>query len=135
MPGRYALLLWKSPVVWLLVIVVLALPLMADFNSRLAYSRSLAAEEASLQRQLAAEQARHAALLEFQAYVRSDAYVEHWARLARMGKEGEVAVVPAPQNQNRLTPPTPVVALPPNDAASEWQVLLFGAASAPEKSP
>jgi len=135
MLSRYALNVWKSPVLWLLVVVILALPLLADFNARLAYSRELAAEEARLQRQITAERDRHAALLEFQTYVRSDAYVEHWARLARMGKAGEVAVVPAPQNQNRLTPAVAPVARPPNEAGGEWDALLFGAAPAPARNP
>jgi len=132
MPGRYALLLWKSPVMWLLVIGLLSVPLLADFNTRLAYSRALAVEAAELQQQIAQERERHEALLAFQAYVQSDAYVEHWARLARLAKNGEVAVVPAPQSQNRLTPPVVSAAPAPNDVASEWAVLLFGMAPTPK---
>lgn len=129
MPGRYALLLWKSPMMWLLVIGLLSMPLLADFNSRLAYSRALAVEAAELQHQIALERERHEALLEFRAYVQSDAYVAHWARLARLAKDGEVMVVPAPQSENRLTPPMVNVASAPNDVASEWAVLLFGLAA------
>lgn len=132
MPGRYALLLWKSPVMWLLVMGLLSVPLLADFNARLAYSRALAVEAADLQHQIALEHERHEALLGFQSYVQSDAYVEHWARLARLAKDGEVAVVPAPQSENRLTPPVVNVAPAPNDVASEWAVMLFGRAATPK---
>ncbi len=119
--------IWKSPRFWLIVIIIFAIPLLADFNTRLTYIRQMGAEAAELSRQIAAEKARHDALLALQAYVRSDEYVEHWARLARMAKPGETAIVPSvagntPPLVNATPAPTPA----PNEPRSEWAMLFLG---------
>ena len=103
----------------------MALPLLADFNVRLAYNRQLAAEEAKLQQQIAAEQLRQAALHELEPYVKSDAYVEDWARRARLTKSGEVPVVPVPTELDRKSEVTPPTARMTNDIQSEWWLVLF----------
>jgi cell division protein FtsB len=120
---------WKSPLLWLLVVLVLALPLLADFNARLAYSRQLAVEEANLNKQIAAEKAEHDKLLNLQTYVKSDAYVEHWARLARMAKPGEVPIVPVPNAANRAPHTETIKSQAANDIPSEWYAVFFGVAS------
>ncbi len=117
---------WRSPLLWLLIVGLLALPVLADFNARLAYSRQLAAEEADLNRQIIAEKSKHDDLLQQQEYVTSDAYVEHWARLARMAKSGEVPVVPVPMNMNPAPRSEANSAATANDIASEWWALFFG---------
>jgi folylpolyglutamate synthase/dihydropteroate synthase len=117
---------WKSPLMWLLVVFLLALPLLADFNARLAYSRQLATEEANLSQQIATEKTKHDQLLKLQAYVKSDAYVEHWARMSRMAKPGEVPVVLVPIDgahaPHAAVGPTPTT----NDTSSEWWTVFFG---------
>ncbi|HEY4723537.1 MAG TPA: hypothetical protein VII92_16905 [Anaerolineae bacterium] len=116
-----------SPVLWLFLLIVLSLPLLAEFNSRLALSRDLAAEEDSLNNQIGVEKTQQAALLALQKYIQSDEYVEHWARLARLAKPGEVVVVPVSADQpgtSSVNPaPSPQV---PNDTLSEWWTALFG---------
>ena len=126
MRGQQWWQIWRSSYFWLGVVAVLALPLMADFNVRLAYSRQLTAEEAKLQQQIAVEQSRQTALRELDQYVKSEAYVEHWARLARLTKSGEVPVVPVPMELDRkseVTPPT--TRTTGNDIQSEWWLMLF----------
>ncbi len=112
---------------WLVALVLVAMPLAVEFNSRLAVSRQLFEEEARLQREIEREQARRASLKTFEAFARSDAYVEWWARTqARMVKPGEVAVVPQ----------TPADAAQPGavrgagrvvrDIPGEWWAAFFG---------
>jgi hypothetical protein len=92
---------------------------------RLAYSRQLTAEEAQLQQQIVDEQARQAALKELELYVKSDAYVEHWARMARLTKPGEVPVVPVPMELDRKVESNQSATRKANDIHSEWWLVLF----------
>ena len=117
--------IWKSPYFWLIAVTLLALPLLADFNVRLAYSRQLTAEEAQIQQQILQERARQTALKELEQYVKSDAYVEHWARMARLTKAGEVSVVPVPMELDRQAKSAPLATQPANDIQSEWWLVLF----------
>ena len=123
--------IWKSPYFWLVAVALLALPLLADFNVRLAYSRQLTAEEAQLQQQISDEQARQTALKELAQYVKSDAYVEHWARMARLTKPGEVPVVPVPSELDHKGDTAQSAARPANDIRSEWWLVLFDRTSSP----
>jgi hypothetical protein len=123
--------IWKSPYFWLIAVALLALPLLADFNVRLAYSRQLTAEEAQLQQQIIDEQARQAALKELEQYVKSDAYVEHWARMARLTKSGEVPVVPVPMELDRKAEIAPSTARKVNEIHSEWWLVLFDRTPSP----
>jgi hypothetical protein len=122
---------WRSSYFWLGVVVVLALPLMADFTVRLSYSRQLTAEEAKLQQQITAEQLRQTALHELEQHVKSDAYVEDWARRARLTKSGEVPVVPVPTEPDRKSEVTPPTARTTNDIQSEWWLVLFDRTPSP----
>ncbi len=127
MTGDSRLQIWKSPRFWLIVIIIFAIPLLADFNARLTYIRQMGAEAAELSRQIATEKTRHDALLALQEYVRSNEYVEHWARLARMTKPGETAVVPSVAgNTPPLVSSTPAPTAAPNDPRSEWTALFLG---------
>ena len=127
MAGDSRLQIWKSPRFWLIVIIIFAIPLLADFNTRLIYIRQMGAEAAELSRQIAVEKARRDALLALQEYVRSNEYVEHWARLARMARPGETAVVPSVTgNTPPLVSATPAPAPAPNEPRSEWMALFLG---------
>jgi cell division protein FtsB len=64
------------------------------FGQQLALARQMRMEEKQLEQTVAAEQMRHDELVARLEYVRSDEYVEHWARVeAKMARPGEVAVV------------------------------------------
>ena len=114
---------------WLAALAVLALPLLAEFNSRLVVTRQLFEEEARLAHEIEVEQARAAFLQSYAQYARSDAYVEWWARVrARMVKPGEVAVVP--QSPAARTDAIAAVATDrlPRDTAIEWWAVFFASA-------
>jgi cell division protein FtsB len=64
------------------------------FGQQLMLARQMRSEESNLERLVAAEQARHEELAAQLEYVRSDEYVEHWARAeAKMARAGEIAVI------------------------------------------
>ena len=120
---RVALL--SSRWVWLLVVALVATPLVVEFVSRLSISRQLIEEEARLKHEIEIEQARAEALQSFEMRVRSDAYVEWWARVeARMVRPGEVSVAPiAPDD--RVTPFHSESVPTGRDYPSEWWAAFF----------
>jgi len=119
--------LWKSPRFWMLVLVIFAIPLLADFNARLGYIRQMTAEAAALQDKIEQEQARHGALLSLRDYAQSNEFVEHWARQAGMARAGETVIKPSPVGTAPpLTSTTSAPALAASDPRSEWAVLFFG---------
>jgi len=64
------------------------------FARQLVLAQQMQAEDGRLEQAVAAEQARHDELIAQLEYVRSDEYVEHWARgEAKMARPGEVAVI------------------------------------------
>ena len=119
--------IWKSPRFWLLIVVIFAVPLLADFNTRLTYIRQMTAAAADLSKQIDEEAARRTALLALQEYVHSNAFVEHWARQARLARTDETVIVPFETSAG--TPRTSTAPVPtpvPNDPASEWAALFLG---------
>jgi cell division protein FtsB len=119
--------LWKSPRVWLLVLVIFAVPLLADFNARLGYIRQMTAEAAALQEKINQEKARHGALLSLRDYAQSNEFVEHWARQAGMARAGETVIKPSPIDAAPpITNTVPVPTLAPSDPRGEWAVLFLG---------
>jgi hypothetical protein len=119
--------IWKSPRFWLLIVIVFAVPLMADFNARLAYIRQMNAESAKLAEQIVQEQARHHQLLALHDYVQTTEFVEHWARQAGLARSNETVISPspidaAPSLTNTVNVPPPK----PNDPRSEWLALFLG---------
>ena len=119
--------IWKSPRFWLLVIVVFAIPLLADFNTRLVYVRQMTAESAGLTEQIDQEKARRTELLALRDYVQSNDFVEHWARQASLARSGETVIKPSPVESapaitNTASLPPPI----PNDPHNEWVALFFG---------
>ena len=65
------------------------------FGRQLALARQMREEQIRLEQAVAAEEACHKALVTRLQYVKSDEYVERWAREeAGMAKPGEVVVVP-----------------------------------------
>ena len=119
--------LWKSPRFWLLVLVIFAIPLLADFNARLGYIRQMTAEATALQEKIDREQARHGALLSLRDYAQSNEFVEHWARQAGMARAGETVIKPSPiEAAPPITSTAAVPTLAPSDPRSEWAALFFG---------
>ena len=77
-----------------IITVMIVGGLVWGFGQQLALARQMRAEEIRLEQMVAAEQAHHDDLVEQLEYVRSDEYVEHWARAERkMARPGEVAVI------------------------------------------
>ena len=119
--------LWKSPYFWLLVLVVFAIPLLADFNARLGYIRQMTAEAAALQQKIDQEQAHHEALLSLRDYTQSNEFVEHWARQAGMARPGETVIKPSPlDTAPPITNTTSAATSVPGDPGSEWAALFLG---------
>ncbi len=119
--------LWKSPYFWLLVLVVFAIPLLADFNARLGYIRQMTAEAATLQQKIDQEKAHHQALLSLRDYAQSNEFVEHWARQAGMARAGEIVIKPSPLDAAPPITNTTSIATPaPSDPKSEWTALFLG---------
>ena len=118
---------WKSPRFWLLVVVVFAIPLLADFNARLGYVRQMTAESAGLSEQIDREKALQTELMALRDFVQSNDFVEHWARQAGLSRSGETVIKPsaveaAPIITRTTGLPTPV----PNDPRNEWVALFLG---------
>ncbi len=119
--------LWKSPYLWLMVLVVFAVPLLADFNARLGYIRQMTAEAATLQQKIDQETAHHTALLSLQSYVQSNEFVEHWARQAGMARPGETVIKPsAVDSAPPMTTTTSIATPAPGDPRAEWAALFLG---------
>jgi hypothetical protein len=119
--------LWKSPRFWLLVLVIFAVPLLADFNARLGYIRQMTAEAAALQDKFDEEQARHGALLSLRDYAQSNEFVEHWARQAGMARVGETVIKPSPlESAPSITNTAVVSTLVAADPRNEWVALFLG---------
>jgi hypothetical protein len=120
--------LWKSPYLWLAVLVVFAVPLLADFNARLGYIRQMTAEATRLQEKIDQELARQQALLSLRDYTQSNEFVEHWARQAGMARAGEFVIKPSPLNAAPpLTNTAPIATPVPGNPQSEWAALFLGA--------
>ena len=79
-----------------IVVVVAIVGVIAwGLAQQLTLANEMRAEESRLEQAVAAKQARNDDIRRQLAYVKSDEYVERWARVeARMVKPGEVAVVP-----------------------------------------
>jgi cell division protein FtsB len=109
------------------VLVVFAVPLLADFNSRLGYIRQMTAEAATLQQKIDQEKAHQQALLSLQDYTQTNEFVEHWARQAGMARAGETVIKPSPMDSAPPITNTAAIVTPaPGDPKSEWAALFLG---------
>jgi cell division protein FtsB len=108
-----------------LVVALVAL-LAINFNSRLSVIQQMRQDEVRLKQSVSAEESRQASLNSLRAYVASDAYVEHWARVeARMIKPGEVAIVPRASAVSQSTQTVLAPARPLATISDEWWSLFF----------
>ncbi len=116
------------------VVVAVALTIVGalvwGFGQQLALARQMRAEEMRLEQAVMAEQDHHDDLNAHLEYVKSDQYVEHWARAkVKMGKPGEVVVVPPADPGEELAvdaQPTPVLESKVQPFWVEWWELFFG---------
>jgi hypothetical protein len=119
--------IWKSPRFWLLIVVAFAIPLLADFNTRLAYVRQMTAESADLMQQINQEQTLQTELLALRDSVQSNDFVEHWARQAGLARPGETVIKPSPiESAPAITRATTLPSPVPNDPRNEWAALFLG---------
>ena len=118
---------------WAIAVTVIAAVLLAlGFNSRLTAIRQMRQDEARLKQAIATEETRQAGLKSYLDYIRSESYVEHWARVdARMVKAGEVAVIPVAPTAGQLGSNSPAPAKVPATILDEWWALFFGEPSTP----
>jgi cell division protein FtsB len=102
------------------------------FAQQIAAARQMRAEEARLEQVAAAKQATYEALEAQLEYVKSDEYVEQWAREdAKMAKPGEVVVIVVKDSPDYLTlepSPTPT---PKPESRPFWRELWELAFSPP----
>lgn len=76
------------------VILILLGSLAWGFAQQLIRARKILVEEMRLEQKVAAAQARHEALVKQLEYVRSEEYVERWARVeAKLARPGEIVVI------------------------------------------
>ncbi len=112
---------WK-PALILVGFAVLVL-LVMDFNSRMAELRRLSAEKDVVSARITSLVQTQGSLQTQVAYATSEAAVYYWAyNFERMGKQGDVLVVPIQQDGNAPQPtPTPAVTA---EVIHNWQVWL-----------
>lgn len=113
---------------WLVIVVVIAILILGDLNRRMSDARRLERDARSLGTEVAGLEATNQALATEVAMATSDVMVEEWARSeARMVQEGEVLIVPVPEEG--VTPePTPAQSESRRPVTNweVWWALLFG---------
>jgi cell division protein FtsB len=104
----------------IVVAIVCTLALGLDFSRRVASTRRIQGELQQLSADLGREQARNTQLQAQLDYVKSDAYVEDWARSEeKWVRPGEYLVVPVIATPVAGPPPAPA---PPPAPPAPWQV-------------
>jgi cell division protein FtsB len=103
--------------------------LLWGFGQQIVRARQMQAEEAQLERAVEAKQAYHNELVAQLEYVRSDEYVEQWAREdAKMTRPGEVLVVALEDPDEKPTDDvssTSTTESQPQPFWVEWWELIF----------
>jgi cell division protein FtsB len=112
-----------------IVVATMAISMIVDFGRKAAANYRIQREEARLEQEIAAERAKHEALLARREYVQTDEYVEQVAREElKWVKSGEIVVVPIPLTREPLpTPEAPAPAKPVQRETywQEWWALFF----------
>ncbi len=117
------------------IVIAVMGALVWGFGRQLALARRMRADEMRLEQAVAAEQSRHDELAAQLEYVKSDEYVEHWARAeAKMARQGEVVVVLASDADGEsavTSQPTPSPDQGARSSWIEWWGLVFGTVGQP----
>jgi len=113
-----------------IVVATMAISMTVDFGRKATANYRVRNEETRLEQEIAAERAKHEALLARREYVQTDEYVEHAAREElKWVKPGEIVVVPVPLNRKPLptpeTAPAPTELLQRESHWQEWWALFF----------
>jgi hypothetical protein len=108
----------------------MAISMIVDFGRKATANYRVQREEIGLEQEIAAERAKHEALLARREYVQTDEYVEQVAREElKWVKPGEIAVVPIPLERKPLptpeTLPAPGKPLQRESQWQEWWALFF----------
>ncbi|MFO7322602.1 MAG: septum formation initiator family protein [Chloroflexota bacterium] len=113
-------------------ILAVGLLLAINFRSRIDAGQSLQEAYNRVVAEVAELREQQAALLAERDYVRSDAYVERWARDAgKMVRPGEVLIVPVPAGVSLPSTPEPEITVPIETTPPEpepwrlWWSLFF----------
>ena len=118
---------------WQLLIgttLVLIVPLMVDIQGRMEVLRRMREEEARLAQELTTMREEHENLEARLEFVLSEPFLEQWARVdLRLGRPGEVAIVPMYVEQSRQVTPTLKDIDSPTETtpaiSEQWHRLFF----------
>jgi adenylate cyclase len=112
---------WKSALV--LIGFAILVVLVMDFNNRMAELRRLSAEKVEVSARVTSLVQTQRSLETQVTYATSEAAVFYWAyNFERLGREGDVLVVPI-QQEGSLPQPTPTPVVTP-EVIRNWQVWL-----------
>ena len=114
----------------IIVVATMAISMIVDFGRKATANYRIRNEESRLEQEIAAERAKHEALLARREYVQTDEYVERVAREElKWVKPGEIVVVPIPLNRKPLptpeTVPAPAKLSQGESHWQEWWTLFF----------
>lgn len=113
--------------IYLLIIILVAVYLIIDMNTRLSTLAFLENQEATLQADVNNLQATLDTVNDRIDYARSDTAVEEWARQqGLMRKEDDHVIIPLPGEYATPTPtPYPEIAVTPAPNWMIWKSLIF----------
>ena len=119
---------WLNRQVITIIVIVILVFLMMDFNNRMVNMLQLGRQEKQLNTQVAALQQTKVKIEAQIAYATSDAAVEQWAREEnRLVNEGDYPIIiMAPSGQIPTPTPRPVTAKVMLSNMQIWKELLFG---------
>lgn len=113
--------------IYVLIIILLAVYLIIDLNTRLSTLTFLENQESTLQADVINLQGTLDTVNDRINYAGSDTAVEEWARQqGLMRKEGDHVIIPLPGNYSTMTPtPFPEIIVTPAPNWEIWKSLIF----------
>ena len=113
--------------IYVLIIILLAVYLIIDLNTRLSTLSFLENQESTLQADVVHLQGTLDTVNDRINYAGSDTAVEEWARQqGLMRKEGDHVIIPLPGNYSTMTPtPFPEIIVTPAPNWEIWKSLIF----------
>ena len=113
--------------IYVLIIILLAVYLIIDLNTRLSTLSFLENQESTLQADVVNLQGTLDTVNDRINYAGSDTAVEEWARQqGLMRKEGDHVIIPLPGNYSTMTPtPFPEIIVTPAPNWEIWKSLIF----------
>ena len=113
--------------IYVLILILLAVYLIIDLNTRLSTLSFLENQESTLQADVINLQGTLDTVNDRINYAGSDTAVEEWARQqGLMRKEGDHVIIPLPGNYSTMTPtPFPEIIVTPAPNWEIWKSLIF----------